>query len=366
MKIALTKKLVDAMGVDPSTTCGEENPIFSWTANWTKVWSNHRTEDMIVMVNNATRFVVALYQVKRKDLKKAPEMMRTAISSTLLSMNVNPEIVEEYLRLAGETELFRNSSRQAASWVTKAGQECAFYIGDEYNGIDKMFSDTVGIPSNHRLVNYSGHYDECFIPYQSMFSALAELTGKPVYRYRAFELLATLDLKEYKAVRRIIVPADMEFAALHKVLQSVFNWDNCHLYDFTIYGKSKSKRAARIVPFADGLEYDEDAVSMGKHTLSEFLPESKQMLYTYDMGDNWEHEIQLVRVIEEYDKESPYLLEASGQTPPEDVGGVYGFLDFREIMMNPKHPRYREIKEWAGYWSPDLSEWKRHPQVIHV
>ncbi|WP_367112688.1 hypothetical protein [uncultured Clostridium sp.] len=39
------------------------------------------------------------------------------------------------------------------------------------------------------------------------------------------------------------------------------------------------------------------------------------------MGDNWKHEIQLINVIDEYDKESPYLLEASGQTLPEDVGG---------------------------------------------
>jgi len=35
------------------------------------------------------------------------------------------------------------------------------------------------------------------------------------------------------------------------------------------------------------------------------------MLYTYDMGGNWEHIIQLVRVIEEYDGELPYILEAT-------------------------------------------------------
>lgn len=366
MKIALTKKLADAMGVDSSSACEEENLLFSWTANWTKVWTNHRTEDMIVLVNNATRFVVAMYQVKRKDLKKAAEMMRTAISSTLLSMNLNPELVEEYLRLAGEAELSQNRSRQAASWVTKAGLECALYVADEYNGIDKMFSDTVGIPANHRYVNYSGNRNDSFMPYQSMIDALAKLTGKKAYRYRAFELLVTLDLETYKAVRRIIVPADMEFAGLHKVLQSVFNWDNYHLYDFTIFGKKKSRRAARIVPFADDLEYDEDAILMEKHTLSEFLPEYKQMLYTYDMGDNWEHEIKLVRVIEEYDKESPYLSEASGQTPPEDVGGVGGFLDFQEIMMNPGHPQYREMKEWSGYWTVDLPDWESHPRVIHI
>lgn len=89
------------------------------------------------------------------------------------------------------------------------------------------------------------------------------------------------------------------------------------------------------------------------------------MLYTYDMEDNWEHEIQLLRVNEEHDKESPYLLEASGQTPPEDVGGVGGFVNFREIVLNPSHPEYVETKEWAKYWTTELSDWERRPRVIH-
>ena len=105
---------------------------------------------------------------------------------------------------------------------------------------------------------------------------------------------------------------------------------------------------------------------MKERTLSEFFPEYKHMIYTYDMGDNWEHEIQLVRVIEEHDKESPYLLEASGQTPPEDVGGVEGFVSFREVMLNLNHPEYDEMKEWAKYWTIELADWKSRPRVINV
>jgi len=41
-----------------------------------------------------------------------------------------------------------------------------------------------------------------------------------------------------------------------------------------------------------------------------FFPEHKYMAYTYDMGDYWVHKIRLLRVIEEHDKESPYLIEA--------------------------------------------------------
>ncbi|MEA4831532.1 MAG: plasmid pRiA4b ORF-3 family protein [Oscillospiraceae bacterium] len=364
MQIGLTKKLAEAMGVNPPAVLGDENPLFSWTANWTKVWENRRAEDMLVLVNNATRFTVAIYEVKRKDLKNAAQMMKRAISNTLLFLNINPEIVDEYMRMCGEVTFSKNNNRQITAWVIKAGLECSIYVGNEYNGIAKMFLDTVGASINYRPVNYSSNFSNVFIPYQKMIKALSELTGKPAYKYRAFELLVTLDLQVYTAVRRIIVPADLAFEQLHKVLQSVFNWENYHLYDFTIFDDSENKSSVRLVPSEDDLEYDENTLLMKGHLLSEFLPRCKSMRYTYDMGDNWEHEIELVRVIDEYDKESPYLLEANGQTPPEDVGGVEGFVNFREIMLNPDHPEYKEMKEWAKYWTPELQKWENNPGVI--
>ncbi len=366
MQIALTKKLSEAIGMKPPAVNETIDPLFSWTANWTKVWDNRRAEDMLVLVNNATRFTVAIYQVKRKDLKSVAEKMRAAILNTLLSINLNPELVLEYMRMAGEVEFVRNSSRQTAAWVTKAGLECAFHVGREYNGVDKMYCDTVGIPANHRFVNYSGSSDEGYTPYQAMIDALTELTGLQTYKCRAFELMVTLDLDVYKAERRLIVPADMKLSQLHRVLQEIFDWRNCHLYDFVVLDDKTRKPVVRIVPFEEDLAYDEDAVLMEGHTLSEFLPEHKQMVYTYDMGDNWKHEIQLVRVIEEYKEELPYLLEARGQTPPEDVGGVGGFVRFREIMMDPDHPEYEGTKEWVRYWTPELTEWKSRAKVIRI
>lgn len=114
------------------------------------------------------------------------------------------------------------------------------------------------------------------------------------------------------------------------------------------------------------LEYYENTVLMEGHSLSEFLSENQHMLYTYDMGDNWEHEIQLTQVIEDYDKESPCLVEAIGQTPPEDVGGVGGYVNFREIMLDQNNPEYKDMKEWARFWTPELSDWEKRPRVIHL
>lgn len=247
-------------------------------------------------------------------------------------------------------EFVQNSSRQASAWVVKAGTGCAFYVEKEYNGIEKMFSDTIGVAANRAFVNYSGVNKEGFYPYEAMVNALCEVTGKQAYKYRAFELLATLDLDIYKAVRKIIVPAEIQFRQLHRVLQSTFEWRNYHLYDFTIFDRDKSKLITRIVPFEEALEYDKEAILMESHTLSEFLSEQNYIIYTYDMGDNWQHEIQLINVMDEYDKESPYLLEAISQAPPEDVGGVPGFIDFRTIMMNPNSPEYKEM-QGIGLWS---------------
>lgn len=365
MQIALTKKLANAMKIDPSPVHEVIDPLFSWTANWTTVWENSETEDMLVLVNNKTRFTVAIYEVKREDLENVAEMMKTAILNTFLSMNLNPEIIGEYMRLAGKIEFTRNRSRQAAARVTKAGLECAFYVGREFNGIDSIFNDTVGAPANRRFVNYSKGADKGFYPYKVMFNTLSELTGKQIYKYCAFELLITLDLDVYKATRKIIVPANIRFTKLHRALQSVFDWENRHLYRFIIkddYGAL----VAKLVPFEEDLEYDEDATLMGGLTLSEFMPEYKRIVYTYDMGDNWEHEIRLLQVIPNYDKESPYLIESSGQTPPEDVGGVKGFINFREIMSDSNHPEYEHAKEWVGYWTIELDDRYKHPRLIYI
>ncbi|HZK10252.1 MAG TPA: plasmid pRiA4b ORF-3 family protein [Clostridia bacterium] len=370
MQIALTKKLADVMAVKSLAPLDEENPLFSWTANWTKVWDNRRADDTLVLVNNATRFAVGIYEVKRKDLKKNPkitaQMMRDAISNTLLATNYNPELVEEYMRLAGEVEFVRNQNRQTTSWIVKAGLMCVNYIAHEYNGIEKMYSDTIGVRVNRLFVNYSGKNKDLFYPCEVMAKALSELSEKPIYKYRAFELLVSLDLEVYKAVRRIIVPANLEFIKLHKILQSIYNWKDYHLYDFVIMDDKDPEAATLIVPYEEDLEYNEDAVLMKGLVLSDFLPESKRILYTYDMGDCWSHKIQLVRVLEDYDKESPYLLEARGQSPPEDVGGLGGFLEFRKIMMDPNHPQYEETLEWVGYWSWDLPSWQSYPGFIDV
>ena len=87
MQIALTKKLADAIGAESLSASEDEDPLFCWTANWTPVWEDLEDEGVVVLVNDATRFTVAIYQVMRKDLKNVAEMIETAILNTLRFMN---------------------------------------------------------------------------------------------------------------------------------------------------------------------------------------------------------------------------------------------------------------------------------------
>lgn len=366
VQITLTKKLAEAIGVKPEPASDDIDPLFCWTANWTNTF-DRRKEDMVVMVNNATRFTVSIFGIRRNHFKDVVAKMTAAIRHTLLAININPKIVDEYLQRAGEVTFATSRDRKLTARVNRQGLEAALIVGKEENDSEGKlkFDDTLGYVVSRIPVNYSGNHADGFIPAEEMIKALTTLTGMPAYKYRAFELLVTLDLDIYKATRRLIVPADLELSRLHRVLQSVYCWKNYHLYDFTVLDEKTGQSVTHLMTSEDDLPYQDGAVLIVGHKLSEYLPEHKRLLYTYDFGDNWEHEIELVRVIENYDKESPYLVEASGQAPPEDVGGIGGFLNFRKIILDPKHPDYAETKEWAGYWSPELYDWESCPCVVH-
>jgi Plasmid pRiA4b ORF-3-like protein len=39
---------------------------------------------------------------------------------------------------------------------------------------------------------------------------------------------------------------------------------------------------------------------------------------------------------------------AGGRCPPEDIGGPWGYAEFRDAIHDPKHERHAELKEWTA------------------
>jgi hypothetical protein len=71
--------------------------------------------------------------------------------------------------------------------------------------------------------------------------------------------------------------------------------------------------------------------------------------YTYDFGDDWEHDI-LVEKVFDRDEAASYPRCTAGQraTPPEDCGGIWGYHNLTDVLTDPTHPEHEDTLEWLG------------------
>ncbi len=120
------------------------------------------------------------------------------------------------------------------------------------------------------------------------------------------------------------------------------NWRNYHLYLFIKGG----------VDFGDPrLWVEEDVIDVRKIKICNLLKEEGQTIaYQYDPGDYWQMTIKLESILwdEGRSYRKPVCLDGENSAPPEDVGGVGGFEEFKEVIADPMNPRYKEFKTWAG------------------
>jgi hypothetical protein len=149
--------------------------------------------------------------------------------------------------------------------------------------------------------------------------------------------------------RRLAVPGTVTLATLHAILQKVMGWGNYHIYLFNVgrlqYGEGVSEWA----------EFAQSVVNAKRVMLQDIaVRKGASFIYTYDMGDGWEHEIR-VEEIHEGPPEQVRCLEGARSCPPEDCGGPHGYQDMLEIIFDPKHPEYQERREWLGEsFAPEL------------
>jgi hypothetical protein len=139
--------------------------------------------------------------------------------------------------------------------------------------------------------------------------------------------------------RRLQVRADMRLDHLHEAILAAFGWAGYHMHAF----ESGPERFGS--PDSELGFTDERAVSLG-----ELIGDvGDRLLYTYDFGDNWEHEI-LVEELLDADPEVryPVLVAAKGACPPEDCGGPWGYAELKEILADPAHERHQEMLDWLG------------------
>lgn len=163
-----------------------------------------------------------------------------------------------------------------------------------------------------------------------------------VYQFR----IQIKGIKKPPVWRQVIVPADFSFYEFHLLIQSVFGWDDSHLFEFSPRGIGSYP--AITTNYGEDLEFDGETIEAEEMLLSElFEAEKQKIIYTYDFGDNWEHQITLEKILK---NTMPYVdcIAGKGKCPPEDCGGIWGYERMKEVMTNKDDPEYNEFIEWLG------------------
>ena len=151
--------------------------------------------------------------------------------------------------------------------------------------------------------------------------------------------------------RRILVN-DCTLDKLHEHIQTAVGWTNSHLHQFEIDGE----RFGDLELLDDGFE-DFDCVDSKKTMVSDIVAKSTKRFvfkYEYDFGDGWEHKVLFEgRSPLEKGKKYPVCVEGERACPPEDVGGVWGYVEFLEALADPKHEQHKDFMEWSGPFDAD-------------
>lgn len=182
------------------------------------------------------------------------------------------------------------------------------------------------------------------------------MAKKYVQPTQIHELKITLCGSKPPIWRRFAVPSDMRLSDLHCVIQIVMGWDNSHLHQFIVSDRSRKEHRSlgksgwthRERRLSDTRFELEDIENENKVTLNELASAVKgKLIYEYDFGDSWEHLIEIVKIGLPEDKvKYPLCLAGKLACPPDDCGGIWGYYDMLEVLKNPKHKDYEDIRGW--------------------
>jgi len=151
---------------------------------------------------------------------------------------------------------------------------------------------------------------------------------------KAFQLRIELAEVYPPVWRRIHVRADITFTDLHDVVQIAMGWEAMHLWRFGPWSFHEVTG-----------EFDQTL------TLQDTLADPGRSIgYLYDFGDQWEHRIELEKVVTR-PRASSVLPRCTGgkrACPPEDCGGPWGYDELLKALRARKGWRYQQARELAG------------------
>jgi hypothetical protein len=127
--------------------------------------------------------------------------------------------------------------------------------------------------------------------------------------------------------RRVLVPASMTLRELHGVIQVVMGWEGIHLFQFTL--RARRFGSLELAARSPDVPLSELRLRLGT-----------RFRYEYDLNIPWDHEVRLESRHEaDPGRRYPICLDGQEACPPEDCGGLPGFLAQRGAWTTPEVSR---------------------------
>lgn len=179
---------------------------------------------------------------------------------------------------------------------------------------------------------------------------------KPPYK-NVYQFKIILRYTKPPVWRRIQVPESYTFYDLHVAIQDAMGWTDSHLHNFT--NKSSRDRDWKTpeilidCPYSvDEFMIEESSFYTTEVPLKQFFKKKDdKMYYTYDFGDNWEHEIILEKILpKQQGLNYPICIDGRLGCPLEDCGGIPGYYDCIKALKGNN----QDLLDWIDdEWDPD-------------
>jgi len=147
--------------------------------------------------------------------------------------------------------------------------------------------------------------------------------------------------------RKVEVPSNITLRHLSELIIPLMGWSGCHLNQFRkgddLYSPAYQSKDNDMDGFCGCRQHASE-----EYIIADILREKgKTVIFEYDFGDDWQHEVRLSSVAD-YATEEPHRIRFVGgkrACPPEDCGGVWGYEELceQEPSMEGMSREYREM-----------------------
>jgi len=361
MQIGCTKKLLRALHITVSDAT-EDNDLFCWSADLI----TYKEKNAVVVVNDSNRFGFVLYDLQADDLKGLKALIQAGIRRCLQHEGIREDIIDAYFGQSPEWVLTKTRGRVFTARLNKACKGARFF-DDRFDTSELYQTEVTGTMNSQQIE--TGIVGKHIYPYELLIRDFKGLLGEKIIASDAYDLLISLDLGRSRATRRLLVPTDVTFKELHEIILTVFGWLDWKWHSFKLFDRrgrcivtiisefEKLSERRQVCPILRDKDVRFDA----------YIKKAKTIIYTYDYSDDWTHDITVLGIVSDYDKNYPTCIMAAGNHPPEGVGGIAGYEAFLKILKNPDHPEYQTMKnfnEAPWYWDFDMEEVNR--RLRHV